>query len=199
MRRVCVLLLFLVTLPVVVHGQAMITDTITGTTKDQSGAAMPGVSVTLTSTATGRVDTAVSDEISFRFLVVQGSGYALKAELPGFKTVAVNEIFVRPGGLQRFDLTLEVGERSEEFVVTVEAPLVNLEASQVVEGLGQNSAQLVFAVQRLRPRDDHTAVSFVQHRRSALTNVRKSANTRQTRPCCRCPAGFFCANDHGSY
>lgn len=132
-------LLLLIVLPVALYGQAVTTGTITGTTRDQTGASIPGVNLTLTNSATGSVLRVVSDDTgTYRFLSIpSASGYDLKAELPGFRVVSVSEITVRPGGSQRFDLTLQVGEVAEEVTVTADAPLINAESSQVSEGLGQ--------------------------------------------------------------
>ncbi|MBI4471211.1 MAG: TonB-dependent receptor, partial [Acidobacteria bacterium] len=135
-----ILLVLLTAAPAFAYAQAVTTGTITGATKDQSGAAIPGVTLTLTNKATGSEYTVVSDDTgSYRFVSVAAtSGYELKAELPSFRTVAVSDITVRPGGSQRIDLTLEVGELAEELTVIAEAPLINAESSQVSEGLGEN-------------------------------------------------------------
>lgn len=140
MRNAFMALTFLIVFPAgLLYGQAVTTGTINGATKDQSGAAIPGVTLTLTDTAMGRVNTGVSDEAgAYRFLSVpSGSGYTLKAELSGFRSVTVSDISVRPGGSQRFDIVLAVGELAEELTVTAEAPLINVESSQVAEGLGE--------------------------------------------------------------
>lgn len=126
-------------------GQAVTTGTITGSTKDESGASMPGVTLTLTSTTTGQVTTVISDDTgSYRFLSIpSGSGYVMKAELPSFKAVTVSDISVRPGGSQRFDLVMPVGQVTEELMVTADAPLINTESSSVVEALNESFAATI--------------------------------------------------------
>jgi len=119
------------------HAQAITTGNVAGTTKDQSAAAIPGVSITLSNPATGFANTILTDETGeFRFLsVASGSGYQLKADLPGFRVINVSEIVVRPGGSQRFDLVMEVANVAEDLKVTAEAPLINIDSSGISEGI----------------------------------------------------------------
>ena len=60
---------------------------ISGTVKDQSGAVLPGVEITVTQTATGAKRTAVSNETGNYVLASLPLGpYMLEAALPGFRT-----------------------------------------------------------------------------------------------------------------
>src|SRR5437773_10626918 len=60
---------------------------ISGTAKDQSGAVLPGVEITVTQTATGAKRSAVSNETGNYVLASLPLGpYMLEAALPGFKT-----------------------------------------------------------------------------------------------------------------
>ena len=63
--------------------QAQGTSTINGTVKDQSGAVLPGVEITVTQTDTGIARTAVSDETGAYILPNLAVGpYRLEAALP---------------------------------------------------------------------------------------------------------------------
>ncbi len=61
---------------------------IAGVVTDDSGAALPGVTVTITNTATGRPETLVtSNEGRYRAVALQPGPYEVTAELQGFATV----------------------------------------------------------------------------------------------------------------
>ena len=81
----CVLLLFLLT--PLAHAQTGAAS-ITGLVTDQSGAALPGVTVTATNQATNVAYTAVSNEAgNYTITSVPVGTYVVKAELTGFKTL----------------------------------------------------------------------------------------------------------------
>src|SRR6266540_6135110 len=64
-----------------------VTGSIQGSLVDQSGAVLPGVTVTLTHTATGTMRTAVTDTTgTSRAELLPVGQYSLSAELPGFTT-----------------------------------------------------------------------------------------------------------------
>src|SRR5438132_153576 len=74
------------------------TATILGTITDSSGAAVPGVTVTATNTATGIVQTTLSDERGrYRVPSLNVGQYEVKAELAGFQTVIHKGIEVTVG------------------------------------------------------------------------------------------------------
>src|SRR5205814_705924 len=81
-----------------------------GIVQDSTKALVPGVSVTLTNTDTGVVNTQVSNETgAYNFVSVQPGNYKLVAELPGFKQAVANDLKVGPNAQVRWDFTLEVG------------------------------------------------------------------------------------------
>jgi hypothetical protein len=127
-------------LPVqMVFGQAGTNGTITGTAADPSGAMVPGVNIVLkypVNVSDLEVTTTTDEKGDFRFLsVTPGVGYTVRAELPGFKTAVVSDVEVRPGIASAVHFKMEVGAVSEEVSVTAVSLLINLELSQVSEGL----------------------------------------------------------------
>src|SRR6185295_18411761 len=71
---------------------------ITGKVTDSSGAALPGVSLTLSSAAVMGVRTVVSDEQGgYRFGLLPPGGYTLRMELSGFATVVREGIQLTAG------------------------------------------------------------------------------------------------------
>jgi hypothetical protein len=120
-------------------GQAGTNGTITGTVADSSGALIPGVNIVLkypTNVSDLEITTTTDEHGDFRFLTVPpGVGYSVHAELPGFKTEVVSNIEVRPGIASATHFTMQVGAVTEEVSITADSPLINLESSQVSEGL----------------------------------------------------------------
>ena len=74
------------------------TGEITGKVSDDTGAVLPGATVTLTSAALIQPQVATSSEAgSFRFPQIPIGTYSVKFELPGFKTVIREGIVVTIG------------------------------------------------------------------------------------------------------
>ncbi|HKP87112.1 MAG TPA: TonB-dependent receptor [Blastocatellia bacterium] len=87
MKRFCSLLL----LVVFTLGAAQRGVTLSGATEDQTGAAIPEESLTLTNKATGAIRKTVSDGSgSFAFKDVAPGEYSLKGEAEGFKSTKLN-------------------------------------------------------------------------------------------------------------
>src|SRR5438309_489071 len=75
-----------------------VTAQISGTVKDQSGAVLPGVEVTVTQTETGVMRSAVTNETGSYVLPTLPLGpYKLEAALPGFRTFVQTGIVLNVG------------------------------------------------------------------------------------------------------
>ena len=93
-----------------------------GIVQDSTKALVPGVSITLTNTGTGVVNTQISNETgAYNFVSVLPGNYKLAAELPGFKQAIANDLKVGPNAQVRYDFTLEVGQVSNTVEVSVQA------------------------------------------------------------------------------
>src|SRR5437773_10586245 len=80
--------------------------TILGTVRDATGAAIPGVTVTVTNTGTNISRTAVSNESGdYVFTEVNIGPYSATGELPGFKTVVLTGLQLDVDQRLRADLT----------------------------------------------------------------------------------------------
>lgn len=103
------------------------TGEIRGTITDSSGAVLPGVSVSITERASGRVISAVTNE-SGLFVVrsLPAGEYQVSSELDGFKTM-IREVTVNVGQTTTTTFTMEVGEITE--VVTVAAQSIKVNSS----------------------------------------------------------------------
>src|SRR5258708_18671695 len=91
---------------------------VSGTVKDSSGAVVPSVKLTLTSTATNAAFTARSnDQGEFQFLGLAPATYSLLAETGGFKKINVSSVLVQDDQTTHLELTLEVGTASDSIPV----------------------------------------------------------------------------------
>ena len=94
---------------------------------DQSGAALPGVTVTVSRPETGFQQAAVTDAVGFaRALALPPGAYEIKLELSGFATVVEKGVVVRVGQTARVAVALKVAQVAETVNVVAEAPLVDV-------------------------------------------------------------------------
>ncbi len=104
--------------------------TLDGIVKDDSGAVLPGVTVTITNTANGRAQTLVtSGDGRYRAVALQPGPYQISAELQGFGTVRRSLTLV-VGAEATLDLALGVAALSESVTVVGESPLVEVAKAQ---------------------------------------------------------------------
>ena len=106
--------------------------TIVGTVTDQSGAAVPGVQITLTNTATGQVRHIASNDAGQYVVASLGIGnYDVKAESSGFKTFEQKGVVLNQGDRARIDIALQVGETKESVNVEAIATRVQADSGEV--------------------------------------------------------------------
>jgi hypothetical protein len=114
-----------------VHGQA-VTGTILGTVTDNTGAVMPGVTVTVTQVETGRSRDIVTDANGeYTAPSIPTGTYTIKAELSGFKSVTLSDIRLSVDQRARIDVKLEVGAMSETVEIVASTPLVQSNSSDL--------------------------------------------------------------------
>jgi hypothetical protein len=115
---------------------------ITGLLTDQSGAAVPGASVSATNQATNVAYTAVSNSAgNYDITSVPVGRYVVKAALTGFKTVATKPIDLEAKQIARLDFRLEVGRLEDTIEVTAEAPVLQTESVTVGEVISGNTVE----------------------------------------------------------
>ena len=100
--------------------------TISGTIKDAQGGVVPGVTVTVTNTATQQTGTTtVTDGGGFyTFPNLQSGQYDVSAELQGFKKASRTGVQLDAASALRLDFGLETGSLTEDVTVTSEASLL---------------------------------------------------------------------------
>jgi hypothetical protein len=130
---------------------------VEGIVKDNTGASVPGASVTATNVGTNVARTVVTDgQGAYAITPLPAGNYTLKVELAGFKPTT-SPIVLTVNQVARVDVTLEVGGVTETVEVTGLSPLIDKTTSfigtvvdaQQVEGLplnGRNFTQLTTLV-----------------------------------------------------
>ena len=108
------------------QGQA-INGTIEGTVTDQSGGALPGVSVTVANTDTGSSRTVVTNDSGvYRALLLPLGSYRVTAELQGFRRYEQTGVNLSAGQVAVVNIAMGVGAVSEIVSVTADSPIVDL-------------------------------------------------------------------------
>ena len=106
------------------------TGTIVGTVTDETGGALPGVTVVVTNTETSLTRTVVSDANGrYAAANLPPGAYELKGSLQGFGSVLRRGITLSVGREAVVDFTLKLGEMASEVTVVAEAPSIELKAS----------------------------------------------------------------------
>ncbi|NUN04047.1 MAG: carboxypeptidase regulatory-like domain-containing protein, partial [Bryobacteraceae bacterium] len=125
----CVLSLY------IIAGQALGQESrgsIVGRVLDSSGAVIPGATVTATNQNTNvAVNAQTNDQGNYQILFLIPGVYKVTAALPGFKTFVKENIELRVNDRIGLDMRLEVGDVTENVVVSAEAPLLQTATADV--------------------------------------------------------------------
>ncbi|HSL20646.1 MAG TPA: carboxypeptidase regulatory-like domain-containing protein [Vicinamibacterales bacterium] len=114
------------------RGQGPTSGSINGTVTDNTGAVLPGVTVTATSPALLGSQTGVTNEQgAYRFPSVPPGVYKLTYELTGFSTVVRESIQVPLGFTATINVQLAVGTLQESVTVSGESPVVDTQNTTV--------------------------------------------------------------------
>jgi hypothetical protein len=97
---------------------------ISGTIKDQSGAVVPGATVTATNLQTQTSRVTVTDGSGFyTFPNLAPGRYSVGAELQGFRKIVQENVQLDATGALTIDFTLQAGTLTESVTVSADAPL----------------------------------------------------------------------------
>ncbi len=108
------------------------TGSIMGTVTDESGAVLPGVTVTVKGEAIVGTQTAqTSAQGLYRFAALPPGSYALSFALAGFSTANREAVRVALGSTSEENLSLKLSQLAEEVTVTGEASVVDTTSNQV--------------------------------------------------------------------
>jgi len=116
--------------------------TLTGTVRDQSGAAVAGANLTLTSTATQvNWNTVTTESGSYTIPTLPPGTYDLTAVSGGFKRSTERGILIQVATTTTFDLALQVGAATESIDVHADVKQIESDTSQVGNQVSQNLVQ----------------------------------------------------------
>jgi Carboxypeptidase regulatory-like domain/TonB dependent receptor len=118
------------------------TGTILGTVKDQSGAVLPGATVTITHEGQSFTLTTVArQDGTYIFTPIRSGAYSIEAEFQGFKKGVRRGVTVAIQEQALVDFTLEPGGLAEEVVVTGDSPLLQTGTGTTGETLRSSSIE----------------------------------------------------------
>src|SRR3954470_10403106 len=104
---------------------------VEGVVADNTGAAVPGATVTATNADTNVTKSVVSDgQGRYVLTPLPGGTYRVQAELTGFKAQAANAV-LNVNEVARLDFKLEIGTMTETVEVTSTAPVIEKSTSYI--------------------------------------------------------------------
>jgi Carboxypeptidase regulatory-like domain/TonB dependent receptor-like, beta-barrel len=131
---------------------------LSGRITDESGAVLPGVTVTATQTDTGLTRSVTTDASGTYVLPNLPTGpYRLEAALQGFRTYAQTGIVLQVAATPAINVVLAIGNVAENVSVEAAAPIVDVQSAGISEVVrneevmalplnGRNAAELVLIV-----------------------------------------------------
>jgi len=130
--RIVLTLCFLASIP----GYAqMVGGSLSGTVTDESGAAIPKATVSITNVATGvTTNVATNAQGIYNAPNLLPGNYQVTISAPGFQTVIEGGVILTVGAQQVLNIAMKVGTVTEKVVVTGQAPDVQL-ASPTISGV----------------------------------------------------------------
>src|SRR5687767_3155598 len=157
------LLLLSIGLFVGVHAQSSTAGNITGTVRDQQGAAVPNVEITIVEEKTGATRSVTTNDDGFYNVPSLPAGiYSISVAPTGFKKTMQTGVQLHVNENKTVNLDLQVGQVTETVTVTSEAAPVELRSGEVSSLIsekqvtelplnGRNYAQLALMVPGVSP------------------------------------------------
>jgi hypothetical protein len=142
------------------------TGTILGQVTDESGAALPGVTVTVRSPAlqVPAVTTVTDERGEYRVTPLPIGTYSVQYELSGFQTVRLAEVRLPAGFTAKLDQGLKIGALTETVTVSGQSPLVDVTQASTATTLETDALELI-------PSGTNGIVGFLAHVPGAQTNI----------------------------
>jgi hypothetical protein len=111
--------------------------TLTGVVRDESGAVLTGATVSARNPATGVTRRDTTDAAGrYSLANLEPGGYELRVEASGFKTVVRSGVVLSVGGFAVADVTMSVGQMSEEVTVVNQESLVESSKTELSRVVG---------------------------------------------------------------
>jgi hypothetical protein len=108
------------------------TATLAGIVRDETGGALPGVTVTVRSGATGAVRTVTTDSSGrYRVAALDPGEYEVRAELASFRPAVRTGVILAVGGTTEIDIAMNVGAITEQLTVVAQGSLIEPSAPEM--------------------------------------------------------------------
>lgn len=136
--------------------------TVTGTVTDVTGAAIPGVQISIKNPSTGVAYSAVTNGAGVYTLkdIKPGPGYVLTFAHSGFKTVSVSGVYMNVAATRTQNETMPVGAEAQTITVSASDENESLDTTNATLG---NNFQVQFLQQLpVENRDSPSALFFMQ-------------------------------------
>jgi Carboxypeptidase regulatory-like domain/TonB dependent receptor len=118
------------------------TGDITGTVTDNTGAVVPGATVTLINTGTHEMRSATtSGSGDYTFTLLNPGSYSIRIEESGFSTANIPEVALAAGDRAREDAKLQVGSSAQTVQVTAQAPALQTDSSVLTSTVTEKAVQ----------------------------------------------------------
>jgi hypothetical protein len=105
---------------------------VNGVVSDQTGAVVPGVTVSITNTATNRTLTTVTgSDGTYSARTLEPGRYNLSFELARFNKAELKDVNVQLGQTLRLDISLQVAGQAQQITVIDTAPLIDTQSTLV--------------------------------------------------------------------
>jgi len=141
LTRVCCVVLGLFLLTGAAAFAQLQTGNLYGKVSDQTGAVLPGVTVTLDTGEAPQVQV-TNAQGEFRFLSLPPANYKIKAELQGFSPVEYPHISINVGRNTNIEVTMNSAVE-DVITVTSESPLLDEKAIRTGATISQNELQKI--------------------------------------------------------
>lgn len=143
MPRFRAILAMLVVLSATTVGAQVQTGSILVRISDEQGAGMPGVAVTITSSALVSGTAAGVTDVggAYRFPSLPPGTYVVKTELAGFQTVVRENVSVLVGQTTPLDVSMKVATVAETVTVTGASPVIDTTSATVAVNLSKELLQ----------------------------------------------------------
>jgi hypothetical protein len=125
-------------------GAQTATATLTGVIVDESGSAVPGATVTARNSETGATQRSLSDNAGrYTLSSLEPGQYEVRVELTGFKTVVRGGIGLQVAGRSTLDVTLSLGQVTEQLIVQETEPLIDTTKADLSRVVGTAEIQSI--------------------------------------------------------
>ena len=129
-------------------GQSATTGALTVSVKDNSGAVVPGASITVSNSSGVSRSSQTNESGSYTFTLLPPDNYRVTVSAPGFTAFDAPAVTVNVTETESFNATLQVGTQSQQIEVTANATAIQTENSEVGGVVGQTAIESLPLVTR---------------------------------------------------